>query len=78
LSAVRAYERQDFTTALQGWQSLADKGDAEAEFRLGAMYEKGDGVTAEPSQAAKWYRKSADRGYAKAQYALDKLYADGR
>jgi uncharacterized protein len=77
-AAIHAYERRDFATALKEWQSLADKGDPEAEFRLGAMYEKGEGVKADPSQAAKWYRKSADQGYAKAQYALGKTYADGR
>lgn len=77
-TALHAYEHRDYATALKEWQLLADKGDAEAEFRLGSMSEKGEGVPATLSQAATWYRKAADQGFSKAQYALGKLYADGR
>src|SRR5437867_1817726 len=77
-AALRAYRQGDFTVALNEWQPLAERGDAEAEFRLGAMYERGEGTPAQPNQAAKWYRKAADQGYSQAQYALGKLYADGR
>jgi len=77
-AALRAYEHGDYATALKEWQSLADRGDPEAAFRLGAMYERGVGVSAEPSQAVKWYQRAADQGHAKAQFALGRLYADGR
>jgi TPR repeat protein len=42
------------------------------------MYEKAEGVTAQLNEAAKWYRKAADQGYSQAQYALGRLFADGR
>ena len=30
------------------------------------------------AEAAKWYRRAAERGLAEAQYSLGSLYADGR
>lgn len=35
--AVAAYQRQDYATALKLWRPLADKGNADAQFRLGVM-----------------------------------------
>ena len=35
----------------------AKKGDAEAQYNLGFMYHKGDGVTKDYKQAVKWYRE---------------------
>jgi TPR repeat protein len=39
-----AYKRGDYATALKEWTPLAEQGDAEAQFNLGSMYEKGRGV----------------------------------
>lgn len=33
-----------------------------AQYSLGLMYEKGDGVPADPDEARRWYRKSAALG----------------
>jgi TonB family protein len=77
-AALHAYQRRDFITAFREWQVVAENGDPEAEFRLGVMYEHGEGMPAQAGEAAKWYRKAADQGYSQAQCALGKLYADGR
>lgn len=37
-----------------------------------------DGIKKDLEQAAKWYRKAAEQGYAKAQYELSKCYYFGR
>lgn len=42
--AVAAYERGDYAAAFAGFRSLADQGDAIAQFNLGLMYRKGEGV----------------------------------
>ena len=42
--AVAAYERRDYTAALQGFKRVADQGDAMAQSNLGVMYYKGQGV----------------------------------
>ena len=44
---------------------------------LGAIYEHGLGVPQDYLQAADWYRKAAEKGFAEAQYGLGFLYLNG-
>jgi TPR repeat protein len=46
---------------------LAEQGDASAQFKLGEMYDNGQGVPQDDKQAMHWYRKAADQGDAIAQ-----------
>ncbi len=41
---VDAYERGDYDTALKEFRPLAEQGHASAQFNLGIMYYKGQGV----------------------------------
>jgi hypothetical protein len=41
------------------------------------MYATGEGVPHDYAEAAKWCRKAADQGMAKAQFALGNMYAIG-
>ena len=41
---------------------------------LGVSYAKGEGVAEDKAEAAEWYRKSAEQGYADAQYNLSLCY----
>ncbi len=43
-------------------QSLANKGDARAEYYLGEMYEQGLGTAQNLDEAFKWYAKAAEQG----------------
>jgi hypothetical protein len=72
-----AYDRADYHTALQVWQSAADAGDAEAQYAVGAIYEKGLGTAPDPARAAPWYRQAAEQGYAPAQVAYGYLCERG-
>jgi hypothetical protein len=58
-------------------EAEAAKGDAEAQYNLGYMYEKGKGVPADKARAAEFYRKAAEQGVDKAEYKLGVLYASG-
>lgn len=42
------------------------------------MYANGQGVRHNDKVAAKWFRKSAKKGYAPAQFTLGVMYDDGR
>jgi len=53
---------------------LAKKGSAEAQFKVGEMYETGFGVKADQAEAMKWISKSADQGHETAKFKL--LYWD--
>jgi TPR repeat protein len=40
----------------------AERGDPGAQFELGVAYAKGEGVTKDSAEAAKWFLKSAEQG----------------
>lgn len=55
----------------------AKKGDSLALFEIGARYTDGRGVKIDLAEAAKWYKLSADRGLAPAEYRLANFYEKG-
>ncbi len=57
---------------------LAEKGDAQAQYNLGVMYERGDGVPRDFKKAVKWFRKAAEQEFADAQYNLGVMYGAGK
>jgi TPR repeat protein len=77
-AGLRAYEAKDYAAALKEWQPLAEKGDAHAQYNLGLMYAKGEGVQQSHSEAARWYQKAAEQGVPAAQYNLGVMYGNGQ
>ena len=71
---LAAYERFDFATALTVLEPLAEQGNVEAQLRLGLMYHKGLGVSADRAKAMKWLRLAADQENAQAQFVLATIY----
>jgi TPR repeat protein len=72
--ARAAYRNGDYATALRLWQPLAEEGDANAQFWMGAAYDLGRGVPTDYAAAALWYRKAAEQGLVNAQYNLAHMY----
>jgi len=70
-------ESQDFSEAYKCFQKAADLGNAEAQFNLGVMCGKGEGVLKNDTAAVGWYRKAAVRGHPVAQCNLGIHYANG-
>jgi hypothetical protein len=58
--------------------TAALRGDKEAQFQTGVMFERGIGTDENQSQAAKWYEKAAIQGHMDAQYNIGIMYASGR
>lgn len=76
--AVVQYNTGQRTEAVRLWQSHADKGDSEAQFTLGVLYNRGDGGLAKDMiEAIYWYRKAAEQGHVVAQYNMGILCATG-
>src|SRR5499427_11055659 len=73
-SAKRAYQEKDYATAFKELTPLAEKGNADAQFILGKMYWKGEGVLKDPEQAMKLFKASAMQGNADAQFFLGSIY----
>jgi TPR repeat protein len=71
-----SYAQQD--PAVQAALAAAQKGDAEAQFRLGEAYDLGKGVPQDYRQAVQWYRRAADQGDARAQVLPGNLYQLGQ
>jgi len=74
---MKAIDRGDYATALRIFRQFADQGIAKAQYNLGVMYDKGQGVPQDYKEAVKLYRKAADQGIAKAQYNLGVMYDKG-
>ena len=53
----------------------ARAGDPAAQARLGRAFHRGDGVTRDLAEAARWYRAAAVRGDPEGAYGLALLYA---
>src|SRR5512142_791899 len=77
-TGLDAYHRGDFAAALKEWQPIAEAGDPHAQYNLGLLYARGQGVAQNYQQAVSWYRKAAEQGVAAAQYNLGVIYANGQ
>ena len=56
----------------------AEKGEADAQYKLGEMYYAGKDVQKDDAKAEKWYRKAAEQGFADAQAILDMMHEEGK
>ena len=74
---LQAYNSGDFKTALAEWTPLAEQGNASAQYNLGVMYHKGQGVLKSDKTAVKWFSLSGEQGHAAAQYNLSIMYNKG-
>jgi TPR repeat protein len=77
---VVAYLMGDYEKAYNTMISLAktDDKDALAQYYLGVMYMKGQGVEQDYKQAGEWLRKASENRLPQAQYKLANLYTEGK
>ncbi|MBT4701145.1 MAG: sel1 repeat family protein, partial [Rhodospirillaceae bacterium] len=73
-----AYAAGDYTNVLKKWEPLAKGGNASAQFNLGQMYRRGQGVKKNDKTAVKWYTIAAEQGQAIAQNNLANRYVRGQ
>ncbi len=72
-----AYHRGDHAAAMEIWRPLAERGDSSAQYMVGYLYARGEGVVTNSGKAARWYRKAAAPGDPDAQLNLGLLYVTG-
>ncbi len=72
-AGVEAYERGDYATALTEFRPVAQQGNADAQFILGVMYSKGQGVPQDDVQAHMWLSLAAAQGKESYRKSRDKL-----
>ncbi len=71
------HDQGRYEKALSLYQYLAEQEYAKAQFKLGLMYELGQCVAQDHTQAFNWYLKAAEQGDAKAQYNVAVKYKMG-
>jgi len=72
-----ALSRKDYVTAIKEYRPLAERGDAEAQYRIGRLYEFGKGYPKDQAQGIAWIRKAAAQNHTDAQQELGFIYATG-
>lgn len=72
------YDRANLDTVLSAWLPLANGGDREAQTYVGELHERGiGGQPPNFAEAARWYRKAAEQGFARGMINLGFLYEKG-
>jgi TPR repeat protein len=71
------YAQKNYAGALDAWGRAAKLGNPAAMVQIGKMFADGEGVTAEPKEALRWFRKGADLGDLEAMTYLGALYEWG-
>ena len=73
-----AFAKKNYAVAMAYFKHAAAQGDADAQYSLGHMYDKGLGVVQDYAEAVKWYKLAAAQGRAEAQFNLGFVYTNGR
>ena len=61
---------QDIGLAVLWLEKAAENGDANSQYQLGGLFQKGLGVNRNNSTAIMWYRKAANQGHREARKRL--------
>lgn len=71
--ALEAYDFKEYQDASKWLQPWAEKGQVEAQYRLGTLYENGQGVEKSITEAKKWYRKAVAQNHTRARRRLEAI-----
>lgn len=67
----------DHHFAVRLYQGSAEKGDRDAQYKLGLLYLTGNGALQDFAEAAKWLKLAAEQSHGLAQYELGMIYRSG-
>lgn len=65
-AGLTAYAAQDKKLAFATWRNVAGRGNADAQLRVGLLYERGEGVGQDMIEAYRWLKLAANQGHPKA------------
>ena len=75
--AEAAYRNGDYVAAFERLSSLALKGNGDAEYQLGCLYQNGQGVPRNLGEAITWFLAAGDHNVTAAAATLGILYSLG-
>ena len=76
-NGVGAYKKSNYALALELLKPIAEEGNAIAQGLLGRMYLRGEGITQDYQEAAKWHHLAAEQGNKYSQHTLGSSYFYG-
>jgi len=71
------YQADDFKKAYDIWLPLAEAGNAEAQFRVGRLYRRGEGVPKDIKKAIRYWNAAVQKGHIHSATNLGSLYDGG-
>jgi TPR repeat protein len=74
---LQAYDLGDHAKAMSYWVPLAETGHPRAQYSLGILYFKGEGVEQDYDRAFSYFQSAADAGAFGAPLSLCVMYANG-
>jgi uncharacterized protein len=66
-----------YAKAFKEFKTLAEQGDAGAQFKVGLTYYTGQGIPRDYLEALAWFKKAAQQGHPLAQYDAGYMYEKG-
>lgn len=75
--AISHYSQGRFDAALAQFLPAAEQGNLAAQYHLGLMHARGEGVAKNFTEAARWFGRAADGGHSHSQFILGHMYAKG-
>ena len=69
-AAIAAYDGGDYATAFAESVAVAARGDRDAQYLVGLLYSRGEGVALDRVRAYLWFSLAADQGD---RFAMDAL-----
>jgi len=73
-----AFDNKQYKRAYQIWLPLAEQGDQEAQYNIGLLYMKGNGVEKNERTALHWFTRAGEQGMADAQYNAGVMFYSGK
>jgi uncharacterized protein len=74
-AGLSAYAAQNESLAFASWRSVAERGNAEGQLRLGLLFARGEGTGQDMIEAYRWLKLAADQGHARAAGELSAVSA---
>lgn len=74
---LAAFSAGDHPMALRLLQPFAARGDGNAQFFVGNIYESGKAMPVNYAEAARWYQRAAEQGQSEAMFQLGVFYING-
>ena len=71
------YTKRDYTEAVKWYKKSAEKGNIDAQYKLGECCYYGIGTIKDKIEAIEWYKESAKQGHGDAKYKLVDCYYYG-